>query len=202
MKIMLFLNIPTDHIAIEIWDEKILLDRNDIENTIWKKVVELYRQYKFTDVFLLNWPWGFTNLRVGTLAMNLLNSLENGAFNSYSISKVDFFKHFVDQWILPSKWIIYIWQRKNVRLYNFEKWSYDTIKKDEINYEDEMFFDLVYEDWYFGKDTIDINLIWENIILTYNWKNYETNIKKLSLQAEKLVDAKYFIKPIMWKQWQ
>lgn len=202
MKIMLFLNISTDHIAIEIWDEKILLDRNDIENTIWKKVVELYRQYKFTDVFLLNWPWGFTNLRVGTLAMNLLNSLENGAFNSYSISKVDFFKHFVDQWILPSKWIIYIWQRKNVRLYNFEKWSYDTIKKDEINYEDEMFFDLVYEDWYFGKDTIDINLIWENIILTYNWKNYETNIKKLDLQAEKLVDAKYFIKPIMWKQWQ
>jgi hypothetical protein len=199
---MLFLNISTDHIAIEIWDEKILLDRNDIENTIWKKIVELYRQYKFTDVFLLNWPWGFTNLRVGTLAMNLLNSLENGAFNSYSISKIDFFRHFVDQWILPNKWIIYIWQRKNVRLYDFDKWSYDTIKKDEINYENDLFFDLVYEDGYFEKETIDINLVWEKIILSYNWKNYETNIWELNLQAEKLVDAKYFIKPIMWKQWQ
>lgn len=199
---MLFLNISTDNIVIEINNEKISLSRNNIEETIWPKLVQLYREYKFTDIFVLNWPGWFTNLRVWTLAINLLNSLENWAFNSYSISKIDFFNYFVKKWILPNKWIIYIWQKKNVRLYDFDKWDYTTIKKDEIDYSDNLFFDLVYEEWYFEKWIIDINAKWEKIIMTYNGNKYETSISELELTPEKLVDAKYFIKPIMWKQWQ
>ena len=199
---MLFLNISTDNMTIEIEDEKLLLARNNIEETIWETLVNLYRKYHIQKVFILNWPWWFTNLRVGTLSLNLLNSLENGAFDIYSISKIDFFKHFVKQWILPNKWIIYIGQRKNVWLYDFDKWNYETIKKDEINYDDDLFFDLVYEEWYFDKKTLDINIDWEKIVLSYNGKNYETDIEKLWLAPEKIVSAKYFIKPIMWKQWQ
>lgn len=199
---MLFLNISTDNMTIEIEDKKLLLARNNIEETIWETLVNLYRKYHFQKVFILNWPWWFTNLRVGTLSLNLLNSLENWAFDIYSISKVDFFNHFVKQWILPNKWIIYIGQRKNVRLYDFDKWNYETIKKDEINYNDNLFFDLVYEEWYFDKKTIDINIQWEKIIMNYNDNVYETNTEGLWLQPEKIVDAKYFIKPIMWKQWQ
>jgi hypothetical protein len=199
---MLFLNISTDNMTIEIEDEKLLLARNNIEETIWETLVNLYRKYHFQKVFILNWPWWFTNLRVGTLSLNLLNSLENWAFDIYSVSKVDFFNHFVKQWILPNKWIIYIGQRKNVRLYDFDKWSYETIKKDEINYNDNLFFDLVYEEWYFDKKTIDINIQWEKIIMDYNDNVYETTTEELWLQPEKIVDAKYFIKPIMWKQWQ
>ena len=164
---MLFLNISTDNIVIEIEWEKILLDRNNIENTMWQRLVQIYRKYNFDKVFILNWPGGFTNLRVGTLTLNLLNSLENGKINAYSITKVDFFKHFVNKWILPNKWIIYIWQRKNVWLYDFEKWSYDTIKIDEINNNDELFFDLVYEKWYFDTDTVDINCDDENDSLSH-----------------------------------
>ena len=199
---MLFLNISTDNMTIEIENEKLLLARNNIEENIWETLVNLYRKHLFQKVFILNWPWWFTNLRVGTLSLNLLNSLENWAFDIYSISKVDFFNHFVKQWILPNKWIIYIGQRKNVRLYDFDKWSYETIKKDEINYNDNLFFDLVYEEWYFDKKTIDINIQWEKIIMDYNDNVYETTTEELWLQPEKIVDAKYFIKPIMWKQWQ
>jgi len=199
---MLFINVSTDNMILEIDWETIVLARNDIEETIWKTLVNLYREKKFEKVFILNWPGGFTNLRVGTLSLNLLNSLENWAFDIYSISKVDFFEYFVKQWILPNKWIIYIGQRKNVWLYDFDKWSYETIKKDEINYDDNLFFDLVYEEWYFDKKTLDINMDWEKIVLNYNGKNYETDIQKLWLNPEKIVSAKYFIKPIMWKQWQ
>ena len=200
--IMLFINVSTDNMILEIDWETIILARNDIEETIWKTLVNLYREKKIKKVFILNWPGGFTNLRVGTLSLNLLNSLENWAFDIYSISKVDFFEYFVKQWILPNKWIIYIGQRKNVWLYDFDKWSYETIKKDEINYDDNLFFDLVYEEWYFDKKTLDINMDWEKIVLNYNGKIYETDIQKLWLNPEKIVSAKYFIKPIMWKQWQ
>lgn len=199
---MLFLNISTDNMVLEIEWEKILLNRNDIENTLGQKLVQIYRQYHFDKVFILNWPGGFTNLRVWTLTVNLLNSLENWKIDAYSITKVDFFKHFVNQWILPNKGIIYIWQRKNVRLYDFTKWDYETIKKDEINYNDDLFFDLVHEDWYFETETVDINCKDDIITLKYKWQEYTTSIQKLWLKAEKLVDAKYFIKPIMWKEWQ
>lgn len=199
---MLFLNISTDQIYIQIEQEKIHLDRNEIEDLIWPKLVELYRKYQFKTVFLVNWPWGFTNLRVGTLALNLLNSLENWNIDVYSITKTDLFKHFVEKKGLNSKWIIYIWQKKNVWLYDFNKWDYETIKKDEIDYNDNLFFDLVYEKWYFEKNNIDIYTKDEKIIININDKELSTTIEELKIKPEKIIEAKYFIQPIMWSKWQ
>lgn len=199
---MLFLNISTDQIYIQIKDEIINLDRNEIENIIWPKLVELYRKYKFTKVLLLNWPGWFTNLRVGTLALNLLNSLENWIIDIYSITKIDLFKHFVDNDEMPNKWIIYIWQKKNIWLYDFDKWDYETIKKDEINYDDNLFFDLVYEDWYFQKETIDIKMEQENIIIKISDKKLSVNFAELKIKPGKITEPKYFIKPIIGTKWQ
>ncbi len=199
---MLFLNISTDQIYIQIEDEKINLDRNNIEDIIWPTLTKLYRKYNFKKVFVLNWPGWFTNLRVGTLALNLLNSLENWKINIYSITKIDLFKYFVKNNELSSKWIIYIGQKKNVWLYDFDKWNYETVKKNEIDYNKSLFFDLVYEKWYFEKDNIDIYTKNEKIIIKTNNKELSTAIEKLEIKPEKMIEPKYFIQPIMWKQWQ
>lgn len=203
---MLFLNISTDQIIIQIDSETINLDRHEVENIIWPILIKLYKKYNFTKVLLLNWPWWFTNLRVWTLALNLLNSLENGKIDIFSCTKIKLFKYFVDKAELPNKWVIYIWQKKNIRLYDFIKWDYTTIKQTEINYNEEMFFDLVYENEYFDSNTenkkIDIYLKSNNIILKYKNKELSTNIQQLNLKAEKMVEPKYFIQPIMGKQWQ
>ncbi len=199
---MLFLNISSDQVNIEIQDEKLKLDRDKIENKIWPTLVKLYRKYSFDKIFLLNGPGWFTNLRVWTLAVNLLNTLEGWNIDIYSISKIDFFKYFINQNILPNKWIIYIWQRKNVRLYNFEKQKYETIKVDNINKKEDIFFDLVYEKNYFDTETIDIFSKNNNIILKYKWKEFEVSLENLDIKAQKMVEANYFIQPIMWKQWQ
>jgi len=199
---MLFLNISSDQVNIEIQDEKLKLDRDKIENKIWPTLVKLYRKYSFDKIFLLNGPGWFTNLRVWTLAVNLLNTLEGWNIDIYSISKIDFFKYFINQNILPNKWIIYIWQRKNVRLYNFEKQKYETIKVDNINKKEYIFFDLVYEKNYFDTETIDIFSKNNNIILKYKWKEFEVSLENLDIKAKKTVEANYFIQPIMWKQWQ
>ena len=199
---MLFLNISSDQVNIEIQDEKLKLDRDKIENKIWPTLVKLYRKYSFDKIFLLNGPGWFTNLRVWTLAVNLLNTLEGWNIDIYSISKIDFFKYFINQNILPNKWIIYIWQRKNVRLYDFEKQKYETIKVDNINKKEYIFFDLVYEKNYFDTETIDIFSKNNNIILKYKWKEFEISLENLGIKAQKMVEANYFIQPIMWKQWQ
>lgn len=199
---MLFLNISSDQVNIEIQDEKLKLDRDKIENKIWPTLVKLYRTYSFDKIFLLNGPGWFTNLRVWTLAINLLNTLEGWNIDIYSISKIDFFKYFINQNILPNRWIIYIWQRKNVRLYDFEKQKYETIKVDNINKKEDIFFDLVYEKNYFDTETIDIFSKNNNIILKYKWKEFEVSLENLDIKAQKMVEANYFIQPIMWKQWQ
>ncbi len=199
---MLFLNISSDQVNIEIQNEKLRLDRDKIENKIWPTLVKLYRKYSFDKIFLLNGPGWFTNLRVWTLAVNLLNTLERWNIDIYSISKIDFFKYFINQNILPNRWIIYIWQRKNVRLYDFEKQKYETIKVDNINKKEDIFFDLVYEKNYFDTETIDIFSKNNNIILKYKWKEFEVSLENLDIKAQKMVEANYFIQPIMWKQWQ
>jgi hypothetical protein len=199
---MLFLNISTDQIYIQIQDEIISLDRQDIESIIWPTLVKLYKKYNFTKVLLLNWPWGFTNLRVWTLALNLLNSLENWAIDILSITKIDLFKYLINKQKLPNQWIIYIWQKKNVWLYDFKKWDHKTIKKPDINYNDDIFFDLVYEKWYFETQTIDIYIKSEYIIIKYKKQELSININQLKINAEKIIEPKYFIKPIMGKQWQ
>ncbi len=207
---MLFINISTDNIYIQINDEIINLDRHEIENIIWPTLIKLHKKHNFTKILLINWPGGFTNLRVWTLALNLLNSLENWKIDIYSITKIDLFKHFVDKQELPNKWIIYIGQKKNIWLYNFVKWGYDTIQKPDIDYNLDMFFDLVYDEEYFDTKTnkkvnsrkINIYLEKENLILDYNNTKLSTNIEKLKIKAEKMVEPKYFIKPTMWGKCQ
>ena len=195
---MLFLNISTDLVNIEIEKEKIKLERNEIENTIWPTLVKLYNKYKFKEVFLLNGPWGFTNLRVWSLAINLLNTLEKWSIDIYSISKIDFFSYYVNKNILPKKWIIYIWQKQNVRLYDFNTSEYITIKKNEIDYNENLFFDLVYERNYFDKETLDIYTKDHDLVLRYNEEEFIIDIKELNLKAEKIIKAQYFIQPTMW----
>ena len=207
---MLLLNISTDNIYIQIEDEIINLDRHEIENIIGPTLIKLYKKYSFTKVLLINWPWGFTNLRVWTLAINLLNSLENGTIDIYSITKIDLFKYFVDQSKLPNKWIIYIGQKKNIWLYDFVKWIYDTIQKPDIDYSSDIFFDLVYDKEYFETQTnqksnsrkINIYLKNHNLILEYNNQPLTANIGELKIKAEKMTEPKYFIKPIMGGKWQ
>ena len=199
---MLFLNISSDQVNIEIQNKKLRLDRDKIENKIWPTLVKLYRKYNFSKIFLLNWPGWFTNLRVWTLAVNLLNTLEWWSIDIYSISKIDFFNYFVNQNILPNKWIIYIWQKKNVRLYNFEKQKYKTIKINEIDNKENLFFDLVYEKTYFDIETVDILSKNNSVILKYKWNNFEVSLEKLNIKTQKMVEANYFIQPIIWKQWQ
>lgn len=124
-----FMNISIDSVLIDTWDKyRINIPRDNVEKLLWEELVKLHREIWFENVIVLNWPGGFTNLRVWTLCLNVLNTLLENQLSFYGISKIDLYKKAYEKWVLPKYWIIYIGQKRNIWLRDFEKnekiWQY------------------------------------------------------------------------------
>ena len=152
----IFMNISSDYILIDTWDnQKINLPRDFVEKSLWKELIKLYREIWIENVIVLNWPGGFTNLRVGTLCLNILNTLLDNQVSFYDISKMDLYKIAYKKWFLSKYWVIYIWQKRNVRLWDFDKnekfgqYSFNELKDlKEMNHINNIFIESVKEQWY------------------------------------------------------
>ena len=125
----IFINISSDSVLTDTWDDyRISIPRDHVERLLWWELVNLHRERWFDNVVVLNWPGGFTNLRVGTLCLNILNTLLENQLTFYDISKIDLYQKAYEKWFLPKYWVIYIWQKRNIRLRDFEKnekiWQY------------------------------------------------------------------------------
>jgi tRNA A37 threonylcarbamoyladenosine modification protein TsaB len=73
---MLFINISSDKIHLADGHKEKILDRNGIENILGPILIDRQKTAPFTEIFLINGPGGFTNLRVGTLMLNTLNMFQ------------------------------------------------------------------------------------------------------------------------------
>lgn len=206
----IFINISSDCILIDTWEKfRVVIPRNFVEKYLWKELVKLYREKWFQNVVVLNWPGWFTNLRVGTLCLNILNTLLDNQLSFYDISKIDLFKHAYERWILPRYWIIYIWQKRNLRLRDLEKnekiwqYSFDELKNvEELNSVDNVFIDNVddrnyYPEWMNKYVKYHTLLDWDRILFIEE-KNYNKSpilIDELNLQAIKSIAPNYMMEP-------
>jgi hypothetical protein len=197
----LFLNISSDKVYIWTWTKNIFLDRNGIENILWSQLVKLYNKNKFKEILVLNWPWWFTNLRVATLCLNLLNTLQKDKIKIYDISKIDLYTYLYKNNLIPRHWIIYIWQRKNIRLYDFSKQKYITQTIEETNLDKDYFLDQVYEKWYHlhlnNKLAIKIKHTEYWLEITFKSKKTLIKLKDLKLKPLKQIQPDYMIDPKM-----
>ena len=201
----LFMNISSDQVIISDGEMNILLERNDIEATLGPKLVQLIHKWNYTKIIVLNWPGWFTNLRVGTLCMNILNSVMNNQLSFYSISKVDLYKKAFENGILPETWIIYIWQKRNIWLWNCKKWekiwqySFDELK--DLNlidfpiFLDEVVDENYYPDWLNEYMNVKISFDWNNLTIDNNNKIITFSIGELGLESLKSVAPNYMMDP-------
>lgn len=128
------IDISADQIAIYTPEERIFLERNGVDTTIWPTLVQLDQQSDFSEILLINGPGGFTNLRVGTLAINLLKMLKKSPLQLYSISKIELYQKFFTAEYLPRYGIIYIGQKANLWLRDFlDNQLIQKIKKSELD---------------------------------------------------------------------
>lgn len=199
----LFMNISSDEVIISDWEMNVFLNRNDVEKVLWPKLVQLVREWNYKNIIILNWPWWFTNLRVGTLCINILNTLVDNQINLYDISKVDLYKLAYKNWIFPNKWIIYIGQKRNIWLWDFEKWekvwqySFDELKE-IINYP--VFLDEVIEENYYPErlreyNKVKISFNWNGLNIE-NWeKSTNLSINDMDLKPLKSIAPNYMMEP-------
>ena len=131
------MNISSDSVLTDTWNKyRIVIPRDFVEELLWKELINLYRDKWFDNVVVLNWPGGFTNLRVWTLCLNLLNTLLENQLTFYDISKIDLYKKAYEKWFLPKYWVIYIGQKRNIWLRDFENnekiWQYSFMELKDL----------------------------------------------------------------------
>lgn len=206
----IFMNISIDSVITYTWDNYgIIIPRDHVERLLWKELVNLYRERWFENVIDLNWPGGFTNLRVGTLCLNILNALLKNQLDFYDISKIDLYKKAYEKWFLPKYWVVYIWQKRNIRLWDFEKnekiwqYSFNELKDlEEMKNVDNVFIEDVQDNEYYpawmGEYLKYHTLLnWTDIYLidnkTADWK--WISIDEFNLKPLKSIAPNYMMEP-------
>ena len=199
----LFMNISSDNVIISNGEKKIFLDRNNVEKNLWPKLVQLVREWNYHKIIVLNGPWWFTNLRVGTLCMNILNAVMDNQIDFYDISKIDLFKKAYENWFLPQNGLIYIGQKRNIWLWDFEKnekiwqFSFDEVKEkvDTPFFIDEVIAENYYPEWISKNNEIKTEFNGSELVLKYWDKSIDFSLEDLGLTPIKSVAPNYMMEP-------
>ena len=202
MSTPLFIDISSDKVYLSYEQEELFLERNWIEDVLGRELIRLWRKYEFKQAYILNGPGGFTNLRVGSLCMNLLNALIDNQIDFYSVSKIELYSHGFQKGLVKQYGIIYIGQKKNIWVWDFKKnekvWQMNFDQLEEImkNWEIlEPFLDTVYDLSYYP----DFLKHWAIVYSDYTvWKQLLWEyIQERNVQPTKHIEANYMIDPII-----
>lgn len=196
---MLFCNISSDKVHIVDAQGEIFLERNGIEKILWPTLVDWSKKSPLDQVFLLNGPGGFTNLRVGSLIWNLvahLLELDKQKINFFSCTKIDLYRYFVEKGILPKIWYIYLWQKHNVWKYDFENDLYEIVNQPFV-FENQYFCDMLSDSLYRWESVDMVKFGCDEQWCFMEWKGekYWFNPEELWLKAVSSVSPEYMIDP-------
>ena len=196
------IDISSDKIRIFGLDHPIFLERTGVDVELGKVLVNLDKEKNLTEMLVLNGPWGFTNLRVGCLALNLLKTLKKGQLSLFSLSKIELYQHFYRRAWISRYGAIYIGQKSNVRLRDFEKNKLiSPVKKDQLSalsseYEG-LFVDQVYERDYFDEalPSLDYTFEQQGLSLHFKGETYYLPREDFAPQEVEMLHPNYMIEP-------
>ncbi len=203
---MLFFNISSDQISIQSKEVNLLVPYDDLERKLPEIVGQLNDKETFKKVRVLNWPGGFTILRIGCLVLNTMQLALNGKLQFYSCTKLDLYGLLVKKWFLPTTGIIFLGQRKNVR---WATMNSETEKRetqllpahslDHMMKSGEYFVDLMYDhplkELIGSEKMVDLQFDGELLRITRQGKSIEISPKELGLSTISYLQPEYMIEP-------
>ena len=196
------IDISSDKIRIFGLDHPIFLERTGVDVELGKVLVNLDKEKNLTEILVLNGPWGFTNLRVGCLALNLLKTLKKGQLSFFSLSKIELYQHCYRKAWISRYGAIYIGQKSNVRLRDFEANKLiSSVKKDQLSalsseYKG-LFVDQVYERDYFDEALPSLDYTFEQQGLSLHFKGETHHLPRADFapQEVEMLQPNYMIEP-------
>lgn len=203
---MLFVNISSDYVHLFDGIDEDFLPRNGIENILGATLLQYTQRHPVETLFLLNGPGGFTNLRVGTLAINTLNTLldhDTGTFIPIaSITKIDLYAYAYKQWRLPRYGILYIGQKHNVRWYDFQENIHEQLTLEEIyskkNTSEDTFLDWVHDPyWTTDQQMVSFSMANNSLHLHYQNDSHSIELSDLKIPLTMTVEPQYLITPTL-----
>lgn len=196
---MLLINISTDKVYINDGNRQAILARNGIEDILWPTLIDRYQQTPFSEIFLINGPGGFTNLRVGTLMLNMLNAVAEHHIQIFSVDKLTLFARLVSQNVLPPLGVIYLGQKHNVWLTDFSKKTPQTTEIKITDIPANAFLDEVYDPYRPEgiENMLHITNEKDKIFVTYQDKKQAITPQELKVKPVVHVEAKYMIEPVL-----
>ena len=196
------IDISSDKIRIFGLDHPIFLERTGVDVELGKVLVNLDKEKNLTEMLVLNGPWGFTNLRVGCLALNLLKTLKKGQLSLFSLSKIELYQHFYRRAWISRYGAIYIGQKSNVRLRDFEENKLiSPVKKDQLSALSSeyggLFVDQVYERDYFDEalPSLDYTFEQQGLSLHFKGETYYLPREDFAPQEVEMLHPNYMIEP-------
>lgn len=201
----MFVNLATENILLhDQWSSCTIPFRN-VEEELNTLFIQSYKKNIPDKIYVLNWPWSFTNLRVWCLVLNTLMLLKRQATDLYVVNKIELYTMAVKNWLLPRYGYMFIWQRKNVWYYDFVEQTYIVYSKDELtNIWDidstHCFIDtFVWQDFaeYFNESSNNVSLVYENgeVILIYLWHKYIVTDYFIYTES---IEPYYAMEPNIW----
>lgn len=194
----MFINIATENIILYDRENSYIIPFRDVEQELTRICINSYKKYLPDSIYVLNGPWSFTNLRVWSLVINILLLLSQEKCKVYTIDKLSLYKSVMKEFFLPRYGYIFMWQRKNIRYYDFEQDNYTVYSKSELstitqnfqnNQDGNCFIDLfIWQDFaeFFSWNSSMIDIVYRNeeVILLFWWK--EHTITNLFFPTQKM----------------
>lgn len=143
----MFINISSDRIFFVHEDERTELPFGDLEKNLpaflyWNFSRSLWIESNSaqpslsgrTEIVVLHWPWSFTNIRIGTLALNAFTMLHSYQLEFLNINKLQRYRALYIQKKIPQICVMYIGQKKNYRIVDLEKVDKFLIKNPDFHW--------------------------------------------------------------------
>lgn len=112
---VLFVHISSDPVILADDKETHILPFRDLERVFPQTLVMLCKKTPYDLIVVINGPGSFTSLRIGCVALNMLQMLSVSPYTFVSRTKPDLYGLLVKKWFLPSFGIVTIGQQKKLR---------------------------------------------------------------------------------------
>jgi hypothetical protein len=169
------------------------LPRENSEYTLGPTLIKLHQEHPFHNIYVLNGPGSFTNLRLGCLIVNTLKDILPETINIFTITKLDFRHTCHLHQAVPQYGVLYIWQRKNAWLYDTATLTYEKKTLAELTQQS----DIYREDVTLRESPQKVMIAFSETMcdITFNWKTTSIAFADFPWTETTTISPHYLIQP-------